>query len=461
MTAQTPPIRLWQTLVARWAAALALLALAATPVLGQPAPETKQPKKGDRRGLIWDDTRPSIVFGKDVNIDFRFKIQMDWRRFDPKVGVGDLDFPGTFDIETKRFGIKGEITKHFEYEVEHEIARTEPLTGVAGVSTKVLWKDVFFKWRTLDELQIAVGRFKVPFGLEQNTGKSSTDFAFRSLASSTIAPARDRGVLANGRFFGRGITYELGVFEHDGDNGRLREAQFIQEGEEIPQPGPSVAGRVTVAILRPFHVPDALNGLRLGVAYTTSDLPEGLNSLRGQSVFGTAKFFDRVYVKGRRQRLGGELAWTPGPVGIKGEWMQAREDRDNQGNRDQDLSDFLSTGWYASGTVIVTGENKADDIVPDHPLFQGGIGAIELGVRYDELEFSSAKHDGLAFQNPRSDNLIGAKDKTWTFGVNWFTNKWVRVVLNAIHEEFVDAVETPVNGTTSYWAGLARLQIVF
>ncbi len=238
------------------AVALALVALAADPVLAQTAPNTSQPKKKDRRGLIWDDTRPSIVFGKDINIDFRFKIQMDWRQFDPEIGAGDEDFSGTFDIETKRFGIKGELTKHFEYEVEHEIAKSEPVTGGAAASTKVLWKDVFIKWRTLDTLQIAVGRFKVPFGLEQNTGKSSTDFAYRTLASSTITPARDTGVLANGRFFGRGLTYELGVFQHDGDNGRLREPQFVESGDEIPEPGPSLAGRVTAAVLRPLGVPE-------------------------------------------------------------------------------------------------------------------------------------------------------------------------------------------------------------
>lgn len=441
--------------------AAALLAVAVAPALAQPAPDTKKPKQQERRGLTWDGNRPSIVFGEDINMDIRFKIQMDWRQFDPEIGIGDLEFPGTFDIETKRIGIKGELTRHFEYEVEHEIARKEPISEAAGLAAKVLWKDVFIKWRTFDSIQVAVGRIKVPFGLEQNTGKSSTDFALRSLASSTIAPARDRGVLVNGRFFGRGLTYEAGVFERDGDNGRLREAQFVDEGAEVPQPGPSVVGRVTAAILRPFGAPDAINGMRVGLAYTTSDLPEGLNSLRGKSVFGTANYFDRVYVKGRRQRIGAEFSFTPGPVGIKAEWMQAREDRDGQGNRDQDLSDFLSTGWYVSGTWILTGENKADEIEPDHPLFRGGIGAIEIGARYDELGFASAKHEGPAFQNPRSDNLIGAKDKTWTFGVNWFANKWVRVTVNGFREELVDAVETPINGITSYWAGLVRLQIVF
>jgi phosphate-selective porin OprO/OprP len=439
---------------------LALLALAASPVWAQTTPAAK-PRKQERRGLVWDGNRPSIVFGEDINMDIRFKIQMDWRQFDPEQGIGDLEFPGEFDVETKRFGLKGELTRHFEYEIEHEIAPPTVLTDDFARSTKTEWKDVFIKWRTMDTIQIIGGRFKMPFGLEQNTGKSSTDFAYRTLASSTIAPGRDTGVMANGRFFGRGLTYEVGVFQHDGDNGRLKEPQFLLGEEALDEPGPSVAGRVTAAILRPFGAPDLINGLRLGVAYTTSETPEGLNSFRGQSVFGTANYFDRVYVKGRRQRLGMEFSWTPGPLGFKSEWMQSREDRDGQGNRDEDLSDFLSTGWYVSGTWILTGENKSDEIEPDKPLFTGGIGAIEIGARYDELGLESARHDGPAFSNPRSDNLIPAKDKTWTFGVNWFTSKWVRVQVNAIREEFVDAVETPVNGTTVFWAGVARLQIVF
>jgi phosphate-selective porin OprO/OprP len=444
----------------RVACLIAWSLLTALPALAQ-TPEAKAPKKQERRGFGWDGSRPTIVFGKDINMDFRFKIQMDWRQFDPEQGAGDIEFPGVFDIETKRFGLKGEMTKHFEYEIEHEIAKPDLVTGDAAKSTKTPWKDVFIKWRTLDAVQITVGRFKMPFGLEQNTGKSSTDFAYRSLASSTIAPGRDTGVMANGRFFGRGLTYEAGVFRRDGDNGRLKEPQFLQDDEELNEPGPSVVGHITAAILRPFGAPDAINGLRLGAAYTTSETPEGLNSLRGQSIFGTANFADRVYVKGRRERLGVELSWTPGPFGIKSEWMQSREERKSQGNRDEDLSDFLTTGWYLSGTWILTGENKSDEIEPDKPLFKGGLGAIEIGARYDEIGLESARHNGPAFTNPRSDNIPLAKDKTWTFGVNWFTSKWVRVLLNGIREEFVDGVETPVNGETVFWAAVTRLQLVF
>ena len=434
----------WSHLL-RYAGAALIVALAAAPAGAQtspPTPAKAKEKAKPKRGLVWDN-RPSIVFSKNVHIDFRLKGQFDWRTFDPDIEE-DL-----FAVDAKRAGIKGELTKHFEFEIERELVKES------------VWKDVYLNWRTFKEAEVIVGRFKIPFGMEQLTGKTSTDFAYRSLASSTIAPARERGVMVHGRFFGRGLTYEVGGFQHDGDNGRLKELQFVQPGEDVPEVGPTMAARVTAAVLRGLPVPDKMKGLRVGIAYTNGELPEGLNSIRGKSEFGTTTYFKPVYVSGRRQRVGAEFVWTPGPVGIKAEWMQAREDRKGQGNRNQDLSAFLSTGWYVSGTWVVTGENKEDDVVPRKPLFKGGIGAVEIGAKYDELGFGSAGHSGTAFQNPRADNLIGSKDRVWTMGVNWYANRWVRVIGNAIHEDFVTPVSTPVSGVISYWAGLMRLQIVF
>ena len=51
----------------------------------------------DRRGIVWDN-RPSIVFGEDINIDIRGRVQLDWRAFDP-----DVDEDG-FDVRTIRVG---------------------------------------------------------------------------------------------------------------------------------------------------------------------------------------------------------------------------------------------------------------------------------------------------------------------------------------------------------------------
>ena len=41
------------------------------------------------------------------------------------------------------------------------------------------------------------------------------------------------------------------------------------------------------------------------------------------------------------------------------------------------------------------------------PLFDGGIGAVEIGTRLEELRFRSASREGPAFANPRADHLAG------------------------------------------------------
>ena len=84
--------------------------------------------------------------------------------------------------------------------------------------------------------------------------------------------------------------------------------------------------RVTGDLFRALPVPARFKSANVGIAYTNSNVPEGLNSLRGESVWGD-DFFERVYVKGRRQRLGAQFDWTPGPAGLKAEWMQSREQR--------------------------------------------------------------------------------------------------------------------------------------
>jgi phosphate-selective porin len=109
----------------------------------------------------------------------------------------------------------------------------------------------------------------------------------------------------------------------------------------------------------------------------------------------------------------------------------------------------------------VTAEDKEDFDNPRDPLFQGGIGALELAVRYDELGFESAEKNGPAFTNPRAEHLLENSDRVWTIGLNWFANRWVRATINGIRENFQDPARSPIPGTATFWSGLGRLQIVF
>jgi phosphate-selective porin OprO/OprP len=422
----------------------------------------------DRRGLVWND-RPSIVFGEDINIDIKGRVQFDGRWFDPRIVEDE------FDVRTLRIGLKGDLTRHFDWEIEREIDElfdagvTEDQIDLGLVEPKWRfgeWKDLFINWSTFDAIRIKAGRFKMPFGLEQNTSVSDLDFAYRTLGSVKIAPGRDTGVMVYGELLDNSLIYEAGVFDDDGDNGELEEERFVLEGEDLENIGPSFAARVVGEIFRRLPVHDRLKGAEVGIAYTRSYIPEGLNSLQGEDLWGY-DFFERVYVKGHRQRLGLQWDWSPGPTGFKAEWMQSREQRLGQSNRNEDLSDFIGTAWYASATWIITGEDKDSDVTPNNPLFQGGLGLFEIGVRYDKLTFTSANTAGTAFRNPRSDVLLPNGVGKFTLGGNWLVNRWVKVVANGFRQSYADVERTPqvvgaeTFGPTVFWSGLLRLQIAF
>ena len=171
---------------------------------------SRQAAAQDRRGLVWDN-RPSIVLGEDINIDLRGRVQFDTRRFDPEVGEDE------FEVRTLRIGLKGDLTDHFDWEIEREIDEILEEGEVEPKWRFGQWKDVFVNWTTFDAFSVKGGRFKMPFGLEQNTGVSDLDFAYRSLGSVKIAPGRDTGVMAYG--------------EHGGATGWL-------VGDELCGPGP-------------------------------------------------------------------------------------------------------------------------------------------------------------------------------------------------------------------------------
>jgi len=304
-------------------AALLVVAPAAAAAQSQTPPQ--QPPRAPVR-MDWNP-RPSIRFGNKARIDFRLKLQGDFRGFDPEQDE-DLD---TFDLRRKRAGIEGVLFERLEFEIERELREDGP------------WRDVYLNFDFGNPLELRGGKFKVPFGLEETTGTMDLDFIFRTLASDTITPARDIGGMAHGRFR-RLLTYEVGMFKEDGENARLTEPAFLLPGEPEPPGGQVFAARVVTAPIPRGRVDERF---RVGVAVTSSELPQGLNSLRGRTVYGSA-FFPRVYVNGRRLRLGGQAEWNPGRFGFRAEYMRATDDRNGQG-----LGAWICpTWWRAAGTEV-------------------------------------------------------------------------------------------------------------
>lgn len=390
---------------------------------------------------------PSLRFGKILRIDFRWKMQADIREFSPKLTTNE----GEFDMQRARAGIEGNFLKHFEYEVERELREY-----VGGREPSYPWRDVKLNFRYFSNIQIQIGKFKIPFGLEQTTGTMNLDFVQRARTSDTLTPAREIGGMAHGRFFKRGLNYEAGVFRHDGENS---ERSLVE-----PRARRTYVARVTATPLRLLPLPKLLKEVEFGAAGASSRVPEGLTGIHGQTSSGDTFFphkNDSIWVRGTRFRIGTQIEWTPGPFSLKSEFIHVRDHRMGQSLREANLPPLLARGWYAAGTWVVTGEAKAGGIEPRRPLFvDGGFGAIELAARFETLRFGSSQHLTASSRSPRASNILGNSDRVWTAGVNWYLNRFTKIQVNAVHDKVEDIQRSPILGRQDYWMGIMRLQFV-
>jgi phosphate-selective porin OprO/OprP len=382
--------------------------------------------------------QPSLRFGSRIRADFMAKAQMNVEGVRPTYETDQ----GRFDLSRLRFGIEGEVTDDIEYQVEREFRGS-----VQERDAEYPWRDVWVNFRPLRDFQLRVGKFKVPFSLEAETGEADLDFVYRSRVADDLAPGRDVGATLHGRF-GDLFGYNAGVFRNDGEKS---ESNVNMRGRS------TVAGRFTSQPLRLLSLPGDWDHVEIGVAGVHSYVDEGLSSLRGRSVAGDV-IFPHVYVKGRRLRLGTDVSWRPGPFSIQGEFIQIRERREGQSVRAEDLPEKISQGWYLAGTWAITGESKENGITPRNPFPSKGKGALEVALRYERIVFQSATREGLPFSSPRAPNLMRNGDHVWTAGLNWYLNRYVRIQVNGVRERILDEERSPVGGREIFHMGIVRLQ---
>lgn len=431
-----------------------LLVLGRSPVDGAPPAAAKDPPASQQNTQSQDqktedqkttgpefrlDDHPSIHFGKGTHLDFRGRFSADLQDSEALI-VDDVE-ASTFDIGKRRVGVSGEIRNVVEFQIERELTDVDP------------WRDVYGEFKQFSFARVRGGKFKIPFSLDENTSASRLDFMFRSLAATHLAPGRDRGAMVHGRALDRVLGYEAGVFDHDGKNARTSNPDKVFGGR-------TTAGRLTVEPLRAMKDPPG--GLSIGVAFTRSDVPEGIAGLRGQTVLEQNFFSSSDYiVNGARRRVGVEMEFLPGPASIKAEWMRVETERRGESVEDTDLSPLIAEGWYVSGTYAITGGKKSNVDRPKRPLFQGGFGAVEVGARIESLGFRSGASGEPPSTSPRADVIVGNRNLVTTLGINWYVNRFFKVQANVIRETLDDPSQGPMPSKPGFTTTALRFQFAF
>jgi hypothetical protein len=290
---------------------------------------------------------------------------------------------------------------------------------------------------------LRAGNVKIPVTREFTTSAAKTDFIERSRMADSLAPDRDLGVMAGGKWaLVQGLTYQLGVFAGDGWSKQSRAET-------------TVAGRVELEIVKNLElaVSGSAGTVEANPETGTSSAPP-TKGLHGQSA-ASWTFYHRSYVDGARRRLGADVRYTSGPWTFTSEVLQARDERKGQSPGFQDLPAVAGFGWFAGAKLRLSGPRSKKDKARagQHPL--------DLALRVESLAFDDqGPGDEFPSLASRAANLRPLSIHGLVGGVSTEPRPYLRLMGNVILERYNDGLAAPEPGRQgTYVTLLARLQL--
>ncbi len=349
-------------------------------------------------------------------------VQFDWRGFPDwtvSPGTGRLN-PDTLEVRRARVGVEGGW-RSLSYEFTIDPAEAD------GVDVR----DAYGQWRFSRALRVRVGQFKLPGSRAYGQSARTLDYLERPAYALAVASGRDIGAMVTGRA-GRRLGYEAGLFAGDG-NGRRSRA------------GITGAARVEWRFARDLDVAG-----HTSIGRTSAVDEDPANGLEGRSSSGY-RFFERVYVDGRRFRTGVDAEWTPGRWRVTSEFLRAEDARDGQGLDLEDLPAVVAKGWSAEVARAFGRRSGAA---------RSRVREFDLGLRFDALGLDDSGPATAADSvRPRATDIRARGVRTLTTTVSWQPVRWARVIGQAGLEHFTEARSAPEPGNQgTYFTGGTRLQ---
>ena len=303
--------------------------------------------------------------------------------------------------------------------------------------------DLWVEWTDLPLVgNVRVGQWKQPFSLEVVSSFRYTTFMERSVLFQAFTPFRHIGI---------------GAYDHADDLMSTWAASYLRTGQD--QFGGSLStiggnGFVSrVTRLAWYDESDGRSYLHLGGDYYLNVPPrhaaifrtvpeifvgQHFNGPLGTAGFpvpggfdGTPFFVDTgpLLNVDHIHTFDVEALWVHGPLSVQAEAMVAEVDR-TTATTSTLHGEYVQVGWF------LTGEHRPYDRVngaidrvrPFEDFFlvntdnglERGKGAWEVAVRYSHIDLDSASISG------------GILDDI-TFGVNWYSNPYCKLVFNFIH----------------------------
>lgn len=420
-------------------------------------------KASFKDGIGWEsgDKQHSMALTGRVHFDYR-----NVSGYQEKTDTDTVTAADQFEMRRARIGVKGKFYNNYEYEV---------ITNLVGSSANLVdtaW--VNLNW--WDKAQIRLGRFKQPFGLEQQTSSNNIDFAERSVVDSLV-PGKQLGAMLHGEIV-KGLNYGVSSYQSgfsetdnstaDTEVGGRVVANFAElagiPGAVLHVGLAASDGTYGVTPAQTNNTNKALDGKTRATLYGFRSEARGLNNIYraqigGETLTGAnvqSGLSTGVAAEVEKRLYGLELAAAYGPVKLQGEYVKAEFDANYASNftggavtaTTSHVNAEVKT-WYAEALWMLTGEKysdfykggvfgsikpKNDFVHPSVAAANGGWGAWELGLRYSRFDPTFASSGTGAANSRQQGSTDGAK--TYTAGIKWILNPNTRILLNYVYTKF-------------------------
>jgi phosphate-selective porin OprO and OprP len=373
------------------------------------------------------------------SIQLTGRMHLDYRDVDNDSGLssnaaGDYDKDGAtgasqYELRRARLGVKGKFAKYFNYEVVGN------LPGTATIDV------AFLDFAKYDQMQLRVGKFKQPFGLEQLTSSNNIDFLERSFVDQT-APGKKIGAMLFGEpkvgLTYAGSAYQMNDTENDAKTedmsfagrGTLNFAELMGNKDAVFHVGvsgfnnswsvrptvssSSTGGTTTSGTLLSYRTPGRglsnifrgqIRGDDVGSTHSHSYDP---TSTTAASTTGTAT--DRVStgVSDATAEMDSKAFGLEGIVALNSFKLQGEYTRGDYRATYLDTTSTMkldNEAYYGEALWLLTGEKysgayKKGTFSSIKPLKEfdldnwSGLGAWELGLRYEAYDVTDGNMTG-------------------------------------------------------------------
>lgn len=326
----------------------------------------------------------------------------------PAPGLGSVE-----EIRRARLGVEGTAPGGFSYVFEIELS--EPVDEIT---------DAAISWRASDRVTFTVGQHNNFQSIEELASSRFSSFIER--AAFTDAFGFERRLGLSGTLTSGPVTAQLGLF-HDN-------LLDVDEGDDMI----GVDGRIVYA--------PRLGETQLHLAASAHWRDNGDLVARGT----TTRYRQRPLIHASDARFlatpalaidgetsfGLEAAAIRGPLHVTAEahWLNA----DRITGTDPGFFGFYAeVGWFLTGETRGYRGTRWDRTRVRRPIEEGGLGAVQLNVRYDHLDLNSA-------------GITGGVQNGLELGLTWIPTDYVRFLVNYGRLSYDDAAIPAAGGRRDY-----------